>query len=125
MKTIIFLCGFYNVAFALFHLGFWKLFGWEDQLKRMTFANKGILQILNIQIICYFLMTAMICFAFSEELLTTALGKSFLIGTSIFWMIRTVQQFVFLRANDYRIHVLTFIFLLGSSLFLLPVLLKP
>lgn len=124
MKTIIFFCGLYNIAFALFHLSFWKLFDWDSQLKKMTFANRGILQILNIQIIYYFVMTATICFVFSEELVTTTLGKFFLTGTFIFWIIRTVQQFIFLRANDYKIHALTIIFLLGSILFLLPVLLK-
>lgn len=124
MKTLIFFCGFYNIALALFHLGFWKLFDWDSQLKRMTFANRGILQILNIQIMYYFIMTAMICFVFSEELTTTKLGRWFLIGTSIFWIIRTAQQFIFLKVNSYKIHALTIVFLIGSILFLLPVLLR-
>lgn len=110
MKTILFICGFYNIAFALFHTGFWKIFHWNGELKKLSFANKAIMQILNIQIIYYFVFTAVICFAFSTELLITKLGNWFLMGTSLFWLIRTLQQFIFLRANHYKIHLLTLIF---------------
>ncbi|MCZ4244840.1 hypothetical protein O0955_12575 [Pedobacter sp. HCMS5-2] len=122
MKTVIFICGLYNIAFALFHFGFWKIFRWDNDLKKLSFANRGIMQILNIQISYYFILTAIICFVFPKELMTTKLGNWFLTGSSIFWLIRTVQQFIFLRANHYKIHVLTVIFLAGAILFALPVL---
>jgi hypothetical protein len=123
LETIIFICGLYNVAFALFHLGFWKMFQWNKDLKKLSFANKGIMQILNIQICYYFILTAIICFVFQTEILTTNFGNWFLIGSSIFWLIRTIQQFIFFRVNDYRINLLTFIFLVGTVLFSLPILL--
>ncbi len=122
MHTIIYICGIYNIAFAFFHFGFWKMFDWDGDLKKLSFANKGIMQILNIQICYYFIFTAFICFAFPTELLTTEFGNWFLIGSSMFWLIRTVQQFIFLRANHIKIHLLTFIFLIGTVLFLIPVL---
>lgn len=124
METIIIICGLYNFAFALFHFSFWKMFKWDSELKKLSFANKGIMQILNIQICYYFIFTGIICFVFPTELLTTKLGNWFLIGSSIFWLIRTIQQFIFLRASHYKIHILTFIFLIGTILFLLPVLLR-
>lgn len=123
MKTILFLCGVYSIGFALFHTGFWKIFRWNKELKKISFANKAIMQILNIQIIYYFIFTAGICFVFPTELLTTPLGNWFLGGTCLFWLIRTLQQFIFLRANYYQIHLLTFIFLIGTVLFALPLLL--
>ena len=121
MDVIIFICGLYNIAFALFHFGFWKLFHWGNELKKLSFANKGIMQILNIQISYYFILTAIICFVFPTELLTTKLGNWILIGSSIFWLIRTLQQFIFLRADNYKIHLLTLIFLIGAILFALPI----
>lgn len=124
METIIVICGFYNIAFALFHFGFWKMFKWDSELKKLSFANKAIMQILNIQISYYFILTSIICFLFPTELLSTKLGNYFLIGSSIFWLIRTIQQFVFLRANHYKIHILTFIFLIGTILFLIPTLVR-
>ena len=105
LKTIIFICGVYNILFALFHLGFWKMFQWDKDLKKLSFANKGIMQILNIQICYYFIFTATICFVFPTELLTTSLGNWFLVGNSLFWLIRMIQQFIFLRANHYKIHI--------------------
>jgi len=124
MKTILLMCGVYNIGFALFHIGFWKIFHWNTELKKISFANKAIMQILNIQIIYYFVFTAVICFVFPTELVTTKFGNCFLAATSLFWLIRTLQQFIFLRANHYKIHLLTFIFLIGTILFCLPLILR-
>ena len=124
METLIIICGLYNIGFALFHFGFWKIFQWDKELRKLNFVNRGIMQILNIQISYYFIFTAIICFVFPTELSTTTLGNWFLIGTSIFWLIRTMQQFFFLKVHNYKIHSLTAIFLIGSILFLLPIFLK-
>ncbi|CAI9687245.1 hypothetical protein EAVNVH72_03731 [Elizabethkingia anophelis] len=87
----------------------------------MSFANKGIMQILNIQIVYYFLFVSLICFIYPNELLNTQLGRIFLTGNSLFWLIRTIQQFIFLRAKHYIIHILTIIFIFGTILFALPI----
>lgn len=123
MAIVIYVCGVYSLAFALFHIGFWKMFKWKSEFKKLSFANKGIMQILNVQLIYYFILVAFICFIFPAELLTTKFGNFFLAGTSLFWLLRTVQQFIFLRANNYKIHILTITFLVGTILFALPVLL--
>jgi len=122
MKTLIFIGGFYNLFFALFHSGFWKLWQWDSELNKLTPLNNGIMQILNVQIIYYFIFTALICFAFPNELRSTRLGKCFLVGTSMFWLIRTVQQFVFLKVDSIVMYALTVLFLFGIVLFLIPVL---
>jgi hypothetical protein len=124
MNTIILLCGLYNIGFAIFHIGFWKIFHWDSELKKLSFANKGIMQILNVQMIYYWLFVAIACFAFPIELLTTKFGNFFLIGNYIFWLLRTIQQFIFLRANHIAIHILTFIFMIGALLFALAILTK-
>jgi hypothetical protein len=74
---------------------FWKLFDWRNELKKVSFANKAILQIANIQLIFFFLFVAIVCFLFPDELHDTALGKFFLLGISFFWLVRTIQQFIF------------------------------
>lgn len=124
MKTVIFLCGLYNIGFTIFHISFWKIFKWRSDLEKLSFANKAVMQLLNVQIIYYFLFVAFICFYFPTELLTTSLGQVFLGGSSLFWFVRTIQQFVFLRANHYKIHILTIIFLVGTILFAIPILTK-
>ena len=122
MKTIIFLCGIYSLGFAIFHIGFWKLFHWEKDLIKLQFANRGIMQILNIQLIFYFLFAACVCLVFSTELLSTQLGKMFLGANVIFWFIRTIQQFIFFNSKSLIINILTVIFIIGTVLFALPLL---
>ncbi len=124
MKTIILLGGLYNMSFAIFHILFWKIFNWRSDLKNLSFANRAIMQILNVQIIVYFVFTGVVCFVFPTELLQTKLGTYFLGGTSLFWFVRTIQQFVFLNVNHSKIHMLTLIFLIGTILFALPVLIN-
>lgn len=122
METIIVIAGVFNLAFGLFHIAFWRLFRWKDQLSKLSFANRGIMQILNWQIIYYFFATATICFLFPTELATTHLGTIFLLFCSGFWFFRTIEQFIYLKKNHKAIHLLTFLFIVGTILFAVPIL---
>lgn len=121
MKTLIFIGGFYNIAFAIFHSGFWKLWKWDTELKKLSFTNEWVMQILNVQIIYYFIVTAVICFAFPTELLNSKLGIWFLIATAGFWFVRAIQQFAFWELSVPMTIILTLIFLIGTVIFLIPV----
>lgn len=80
------------------------------------------MQILNIQIIFYFFFVSFVCFYFNQDLVKSELGLIFLAGNSIFWIIRFINQFLFLRFNDYRIHILSVVFFLGAVIFAIPVI---
>lgn len=121
-QTIIFLCGLYCLGFAIFHTQFWRLFNWKDELGKLSFANKAIMQIANLRLIYFFLFVAVICFVFPDELSTTNLGNFFMIGMSLFWMGRTIEQFIFLKTEHRMIHLLTYLFIIGTILFAIPVL---
>ena len=118
-----FLCGLYSVAFVIFHILFWKLFNWKNELEKLSYANKAIVQILNTRIIYFFLFVAFICFVYPSELLASNLGKAFLAGVSIFWLGRTIEQFVFFKRKNKYVHILTLIFVVGTILFALPLVL--
>ena len=122
METVIVLCGIYNLLFGVFHLFFWKFFGWKKELKNVSKVNSGIMQILNIQIIVFFFVVGFICLAYPQEILQTKLGFAFLVGNFVFWLVRAVNQFIFLKINDFRIHFLTVVFILGMILFLILVM---
>lgn len=124
MKKVIFIGGLYNIIFALFHCGFWKMFEWDSELKKLSIVNSGVMQILNIQTIYYLIFTAVICFAFPTSLQSTKPGRYFLAGTAVFWLIRTIQQFIFYWSNDASVFVSSAIFLLGAVIFLIPILKK-
>ena len=120
--TIILLCGLHSLGFALFHMAFWKLFRWPLSLGDTTLANRAILQIANVQLIWIFLFVAALCFLFPEALATTQLGRALLAGMSVFWLLRLVIQFVFLRVDRAMVHVLSVLFAVGAVLFALPLL---
>ena len=119
---IIQLAGAHSFGFALFHLASWKLFDWKRDLARNTPANRAIVQILNLRLVYLFLGVGALCFAFTAELRDTTLGHALLAFMSLFWVGRTVEQFVFLRIDDWRVHALTASFVLRAALFALPLL---
>lgn len=124
MKKLILAGGIYNILFALFHCGFWKMFNWNTELQKLDFNNKWVMQILNIQTIYYLIFTTVICFVFNKELLTTKVGKWFLIGTAGFWFVRAMEQFVYWEMGVASTIIMVLFFLLGSALFLVPAIRK-
>jgi hypothetical protein len=121
-RTLLALCAIHSFALAAFHLMFWRLFRWREELPRMSVANRAILQIINLRLIYVFLGVGALCLAFPEELVATRLGRAMMLGMSAFWIGRSIEQFVFLPFNRPLIHALTGIFMLGALLFAWPVL---
>ncbi|WP_242111428.1 hypothetical protein [Luteimonas aquatica] len=114
------LCGVHSLAFAAFHLAFWKLFGWKDELRRVGLATRAVTQILNLRLTYVFLGIGVLCFAFPRDLHATPLGRALLVFMALFWVGRTIEQCVFLRVNRPLVHVLTALFVLGAALFAAP-----
>jgi hypothetical protein len=121
-KVLIYSCGIYAVGFAIFHLFFWKIFDWKNDLKKLKLVNRAIIQIANLRLIYFFLFVACICFVFPQDLVETRFGNWFMIGISLFCLGRTIEQFIFLGINHKMVHFLTFLFIVGTILFALPVL---
>lgn len=120
--VILIFCGIHSLAFAVFHGFFWKLFKWKQDLKKITMANRAIIQIANLRLIYLFLFVAYVCFFHSSDLINTRLGTVFLVGMAIFWLGRTIEQFIFFQVNSLFINSLTLLFISGFILFSLPLL---
>mgnify|MGYP001094810747 CR=1 FL=1 len=116
------LCGIHSFAFAAFHLAFWKLFDWKRELSKVGPPTRAITQILNLRLVYLFLGIGVLCFVFTRELHATPLGRALLVFMSLFWVGRTIEQFVFLRVNKPLVHALTALFVIGAILFVLPML---
>jgi hypothetical protein len=114
--TILYACSAYYLAFALFHIGFWKLFNWRTELRKLNFANRAIMQILNLRIIFMCLFMSFIYCKYPQELINSALGNALLIGMFLFWVGRTIEQFIFFKQNNKYIIFSTGIFILGTVL---------
>lgn len=113
--------GIYSLGFAVFHLFFWKIFHWKEDLASLTYVNRAVMQILNLCLSFIFLVMAYVSFLFPRDLTTTGLGRTLLISFSLFWFLRTIEQILFFGLKHKTSLVLTFIFLIGSALYLLPV----
>ncbi len=119
-ETLLYLCGAHSLGFAAFHMAFWKLFDWPAALGQAGIATRAITQILNLRLIYVFLGAAALCFWLPAELLETRLGHAVLAGMSLFWIGRTIEQFVFLRYNALPVHILTALFVVGAALWAMP-----
>ena len=121
-RIVILLGGVHALGFAVFHMAFWRVFDWKNDLQRCSLANRAILQIMNLRLIYIFLAVAAACFFLPGDLLQTRLGHWMLAGMSLFWVGRLIEQFVFLRYNRTMIHVLNVLFAVGAILFAIPIL---
>lgn len=121
--TILYICGFYNLLLAVFHVSFWKIFKWNKTLNKGTKATKIITQIMNIQLIYLFLFMAFVYLFYADDLINSKVGSVILIGYTGFWVVRFFQQFIFLKQKGNFIIGLTIVFLIGAVLHLIPIIL--
>ena len=123
--TVIFLsCAMFNLLLAVFHMFFWKLFKWKSDLQSISVANRAIIQIFNVLGIYLFIVAGLAFVLFYPALMDSAGGRFFVVTAAVFWAIRLVLQFVFFDHKYGVIQFLSFIFLLGTILHILPLLLS-
>lgn len=122
MKFLIFIGGFYHLAFFVFHLFFWKLFDWKRDLRSLSVVNRSVMQILNLRLMWIFLIFSGASFFYAEELLTTALGKMLLTAIALCWLARAIEQIVFFGLRKTISAALFVIFLSGAAIYIYPVL---
>jgi hypothetical protein len=120
-KLILTIGGVYNLGFVVFHLLFWKIFRWKEDLASLTQVNRSVMQILNLRLIYVFLVMAYVLFGFQFELLGTKLGQTLLIAFSIFWFMRAVEQVIFFGLKHKVSNGMAVLFFIGGVIHLLPV----
>jgi len=120
MKQLLIAGGIFNLAFAIFHILFWKIFNWKTELKKLDFMNSAIMQVLNLCLTFCFLIFAYISFFHHKELLTTSIGKSLLAGISIFWLLRAIEQIIFFGIKHWQSIIFLLVFVGGAILYAIP-----
>jgi hypothetical protein len=121
-KLLLVLAGLFDLAFAAFHLCFWKIFRWRDELPRLSFANRGILQILNLCLTYIFVVMGAVCLLFGNDLTTSRLGRFVLGSFALFWALRAIYQPFFFGLKHPLSIGLFVAFVLGTAIHLLPLL---
>jgi len=119
---MIFVGGVFNLGFAIYHIMFWRLFRWKEDLASLTLINRSVMQILNLCLTFVFLVMAYVSFFHRPELIQTSLGKTILVAFSLFWFLRMVEQVLFFGVKNKVSVAFTLVFLLGSAIYFVPVL---
>ncbi|MBS1793701.1 MAG: hypothetical protein JSS81_07600 [Acidobacteria bacterium] len=120
MTTVLFIGALYNLAFFLFHLLFWKIFGWKTELRTLGPINRGVMQILNLRLMWVFLVFAYVSAFYGHDLVTSGLGRTLLAAIALFWLMRAVEQIVFFGLRSAVSVGLTIVFLIGAALYFYP-----
>lgn len=121
-STLLMIGGFYNLGFAIFHLFFWKIFRWKEDLASLTRVNHAIMQVLNLCLTFVFFMMAYVSIVFRTELSGTELGRTLSLSFAAFWFLRMIEQIIFFGLRHKVSSILTVMFLGGSFLYLIPAL---
>jgi len=119
-KSVILAGGIYHVAGAIYHLMFWKLFRWKEDLASLSIINRAVMQILNLCLTFVFLIFAYISIFHAAELLTTRIGKVLLLLIAMFWFLRAIEQIVFFGLKKKRSMALFVVFVMGALIYLYP-----
>lgn len=114
--SLIVACGAYQFGFALFHLAFWKLFRWREQLARLGPANRGIVPVLNLALTAFFCIVGAAFVGYPLEIASTALGRFLLLATAAFWLARALVQPLYFGLRHPLSLGLFAVFLLGATL---------
>jgi hypothetical protein len=118
MKNILLLTGgLYSLAFAVFHMLFWRVFRWKADLQRLIPVNRAIIQVLNLRLIYVFLVVGLATVLFPVALLSTEFGMFILGVVSLFWFMRAIEQIIFFGLHSIASIALFWVFLIGSGLF--------
>jgi len=123
IESIIILGGIYNICFIVFHLFFWKIFNWKEELQKIRFINRGVMQVLNLCLTFAFFIFAFISIFFTQEMINTNLGKTLLLLISIFWFLRAIEQIIFFKLKTIVSVIFLIVFICGTIIYLLPFIL--
>ncbi|MFO7278741.1 MAG: hypothetical protein DIU56_017075 [Pseudomonadota bacterium] len=108
--------GVFNLAFAAFHLFFWRLFRWPEQLPRLSAVNAGIMQVLNLCLTYLLAIAGAVCLIFPLSMGTSELGRFLLLALTGFWIARAIYQPMFFRLAHPVSTVLFLLFIAGAAL---------
>jgi len=109
--------GLYNIAFALFHLLFWWLFNWKEDLPKLSTVNQAFMQVSNLCLTFTFMIFGYISLAHTRELLVTPLGRALLMLIALFWLARAIEQIFFFEQRDWGSWVFFALFSVGTGLY--------
>jgi hypothetical protein len=94
-RTFVIIGGVIFIVMGVFHLSFWILFDWQSELTKLNQINDNNMQMLNI-VVCFFMFSfSYMLLMYNSRVLNSKLGRSVLIISSGFFLIRALIEFAF------------------------------
>ncbi len=107
----------YNLALAVLHLGFWRLFKWREELAKVHPANRGVMQALNVMLTFVFVAVAALQICLTDDVAGSPVGRAVLGGMAAFWLLRAILQPAFWPEVPRRVNYgIATLFLAGAVL---------
>ena len=120
--TLALLSAGFDLAVCLFHITFWRLFGWPGRLAPAGRLNAAVTQTLNIMLAYVFFATAA---GIAWAVLTGHPPEAVLWAATGFWLLRmTLQPALFPLSSRVNVAV-TAVWLLGAAIHAGAVLTSP
>lgn len=111
--------GLIDLAFALFHAAFWRLFGWPGRLAPAGALNSAITQTLNVMLSFVFLVYGG---ALVWQAQGAAVPAALPLAGAAFWSLRLVLQWLWFDLRPLASRLVTGAFALAAGLHLLAAL---
>ena len=111
--------GVASLGWLIFHLCFWRLFEWKTQLSRLSELNRSVMQVLNLCLSFVFAVFAAASLLYADDLLKPGLGRLWLAGMGLFWLLRLIEQPLFFGVSRVS-NVFSLCFALMSVCYLAP-----
>jgi len=87
------LSGCLLILIALAHVLFPRLFGWREELPRLSLINRQLMKVHTFFIALTVFLIGVLCLSSARELIATALGRRVAGGLALFWFVRLLVQF--------------------------------
>lgn len=118
MSDVLLLIGaIYNLAFIVFHLLFWRLFDWENDLASLTTTNRAIMQVMNLSLTFAFITFGSLSLLFPQQMADTELGRALTGMIATFWLLRAFEQVIYFKLKHWLSRLFTLVFLVGAGLY--------
>lgn len=116
-ETLLRIGGIYNLLFVVFHLFFWKLFDWKNDLASLTSINRAVMQVLNLCLTYVFIVFGLLSLLYPDQMAGTELGRALTGSIAVFWFLRALEQIVFFKLKNWISWAFLAAFLVGTSLY--------
>jgi hypothetical protein len=99
-SVILNLISFFLLLMAIIHMAFWEIFDWKVTLACLNEENRNAMYTLDIIVIFFFILMALITAFYKKELVNSGLGRFILVLFSSVAFLRVILEFIIWSPPD-------------------------